>query len=193
VVLKIKDIRKVTNYRHLNMFEIDYLDRFQQKKIWQIASRQPEPRCVTGSFENPDAVVIVPYHTVYKKLVVIEEFRVPLGGYQFGFPAGLVDEGETIQEAAVRELSEETGLDVSGFLKTSPPVYSTSGMTDESVVMVYVECTGEPSRSKNEGSEDIRTLMVSPAEAEMLCNRDAAKIDVKTWLVLNAFAEKGSI
>ncbi|NQU66008.1 MAG: NUDIX hydrolase, partial [SAR324 cluster bacterium] len=79
-------------------------------------------------------------------MVVIEEFRVPLGGYQFGFPAGLVDEGETIQETTKRELFEETGLNVTAFLRESPPVYSTSGLSDESVVMVYVECDGEPSK-----------------------------------------------
>lgn len=191
--MQIKDIKKVTNYLHLNMYEISYLDQNQKHKVWQIASRQPEPRCVSGDFDNPDAVVIVPFHIHQKKLVVIEEFRVPLGGFQIGFPAGLVDQGETVREAARRELYEETGLNVTSFLRESPPVYSTSGMSDESVVMVYVECEGEPSAINNEGSEDITTLMVSPAEAVALCGRIGEKIDVKTWLVMNSFAEKGSI
>ncbi len=191
--MEIKDIKKVTNYSHLNMYEITYLDRFKKQKIWQIASRQSEPRCASGNFNRPDAVVIVPFHIGQNKLVVIEEFRVPLGGYQFGFPAGLVDDGETIQDAAKRELYEETGLNVTTFIRQSPPVYSTSGMSDESVVMVYVECEGEPSRKNNEASEDITTLMVSQAEAVALCGRKDAKIDVKTWLVLNSFLETGEI
>jgi ADP-ribose pyrophosphatase len=191
--LKIKDIKKVTNYSHLNMYEITYLDRLQKQKVWQIASRQSKPRCASGDFDKPDAVVIVPFHVAQNKLVVIEEFRVPLGSYQFGFPAGLVDDGETIQEAAKRELYEETGLNVTTFLRQSPPVYSSSGMSDESVVMVYVECEGEPSRKNNEASEDITTLMVSPAETVLLCGRKDVKIDVKTWLVLNSFMETGEI
>ncbi|MBT3226841.1 MAG: NUDIX hydrolase [Deltaproteobacteria bacterium] len=191
--MEIKEIKKVTNYHHLNMYEITYLDRFQKQKAWQIASRQPEPRCASGEFNKPDAVVIVPFHIGKNKLVIIEEFRVPLAGYQFGFPAGLVDEDETIQEAAKRELYEETGLNVTTFLRQSPPVYSTSGMSDESVVMVYVECEGEPSSINNEGSEDITTLMVTPTEAAQLCERQDVKIDVKTWLVLNSFVEKEAI
>jgi len=191
--LEIKDIKKVTNYNHLNMYEITYLDRLQKQKVWQIASRQSKPRCASGDFENPDAVVIVPFHVGQNRLVVIEEFRVPLGGYQFGFPAGLVDEGESIPEAAARELHEETGLKLTSFLKQSPPVYSTSGMSDESVVMVYVECEGQPSRLNNEDSEDITTLLLSPAEAAVLCGRKDAKIDVKTWLVLSSFIETGAI
>ena len=191
--MKIKDIKKVTNYSHLNMYEITYLDRLQKQKVWQMASRQPEPRCVSYDFNKPDAVVIVPFHVGQNRLVVIEEFRVPLGGYQFGFPAGLVDDDETIQEAAKRELFEETGLNATNFLRHSPPVYSTSGISDESVVMVYVECEGEPSRKNNEASEDITTLMVSQAEAVLLCERKGMKIDVKTWLVLTSFIETGRI
>jgi len=191
--LKIKNIRKATNYRHLNMFEIHYLDRLQNSKIWQIASRQPEPRCVTDNFENPDAVVIVPFHVEKQKLVIIEEFRVPLGGYQFGFPAGLIDQGETVEMASARELKEETGLEMTGFISSSPPVYSSSGMSDESVVMTWVECCGDPTNQDNESSEDIRTLLITQSEAKVICDRRDVKFDVKTWLVLRAFAELGRL
>lgn len=191
--MKIKEIRRVTNYRHLNMFEIDYLDRFQKQKAWQIASRQAEPRCLSGDFGSADAVVIVPFHVETQRLVIIEEFRVPLGGNQYGFPAGLIDKGETIQEAAARELKEETGLEMTAFLRESPPVYSSSGMSDESIVMVYVECRGEPSNLENEGSEEIATVMVSSDEASDLCGRKDVKVDVKTWLVLNHYGDTGRI
>ena len=191
--LKIKDIKKVTDYRHLNMFEIDYTDRFQEEKVWQVASRQSEPRCASGDFDIPDAVVIVPFHTKYNKLVIIEEFRVPLGGNQFGFPAGLVDEGESISEAAERELFEETGLKMTRFLGASQPLYTSSGMSDESIVMAYVECQGEPSDEANEGSEEITTQMITREEAVELCSRQDAKIDVKTWLVLKGFGNTGVV
>ncbi|MCP4751921.1 MAG: NUDIX hydrolase [Proteobacteria bacterium] len=187
--MKISDVKRVTDYKHLNMFEISYLDRKGKKRSWQLASRSWQPKCVTGEFDQPDAVVIVPFHIVKNRLVLIEEFRVPLGDYQYGFPAGLVDEGETAQEACRRELKEETGLDVSRFLRTSPPVYSSSGMTDESVSMVFVECEGEPSNQYNESSEDITVVLVSPSEAGELCGDASLKIDVKTWLVLSSFAK----
>ena len=141
----------------------------------------------------PDAVVIVPFHNENDKLVIIKEFRVPLGGYQYGFPAGLVDEGETIQQTCIRELKEETGLNITRIKKISPPVYSSSGMTDESVSMVYVECDGKPSNKGNTGSEDITTIFVSPPEASELCKDSKIKLDVKTLLVLSSFAESGGV
>ena len=141
----------------------------------------------------PDAVVIIPFYKKKDKLVIIKEFRVPLGGYQYGFPAGLVDKGETIQQTCIRELKEETGLSVTRIIKSSPPVFSSSGISDESVSMIYVECDGTPSNKGNEGSEDITTIFVTQAEASELCKNSKIKLDVKTWLVLFSFAENGRI
>lgn len=145
---------------------------------------------MSGEFVEPDAVVIVPYHTERDRLVITREYRVPLAGVEYGFPAGLVDDGETIQEATVRELYEETGLSVTRILKIGPPVYSSAGMSDESVSLVYVECTGEATSAGNEGSEQIEVLFVSAQEAALLCRNPALKFDAKAWLVLTAFAEE---
>ncbi len=191
--MKIQNVEKITDCRHLNLYEISYINKNGIEKLWQIASRADKPKCVTGQFDMPDAVVIVPFHKLEDKLVIIKEFRVPLGDYQYGFPAGLVDEGETIQQACIRELKEETGLYVTHIKKISPPVYSSSGMTDESVSMVYVECDGTPSNKGNEDSEDITTIFVSPPEASELCEDSKIKLDVKTWLVLFSFAETEQI
>jgi 8-oxo-dGTP diphosphatase len=46
----------------------------------------------------------------HEKLALIERHRA--GRHYFAFPGGGVDEGETVQQAVVRELLEETGLRV---------------------------------------------------------------------------------
>jgi len=191
--VKIEFVKKITDYLHLNMFEIGYSDTNDRKKIWSFASRNDPPKCVSGHFEIPDAVVIVPYHTEKKQLVIIKEFRVPLGGYQYGFPAGLVDAGETVETSVERELKEETGLTLTQVNKISPPVYSSSGMTDESIAMAYVECSGDVSNKGNTSSEDIETIFVSPDEAKVLCGSNQIKCDVKTWLVLSQYGESGKV
>ena len=141
---------KLTDLPHLNLYRTHYEDRNGDPKDWVFASRQAPPRLMSGQWETPDAVVIVPYHVSRHKLVIIEEFRVVLGGYQYGFPAGLMDAGETVVETCRRELFEETGLSVHRILRQSPPVYSSSGITDEAVSMVFVECDGTPSNAANE-------------------------------------------
>jgi len=141
----------------------------------------------------PDAVVIVPFHTAENKLVVTREYRVPLADFEYGFPAGLVDEGETIEQAARRELKEETGLDVVRFVGISPPIYSSAGMTDESVAMVYVECKGKPSTARNTESELIEIELISRSQASRLCKNPALKFDAKAWFVLSGFAEHGRL
>ncbi len=137
--------------------------------------------------------MVVPYHRTYEKLVLIKEFRVPLGGTQYGFPAGLVDPGESIEQAGQRELLEETGLTVTRILKLSPPIFSSSGMTDESICLLYVECKGEPSTANNEASEEIEVILLSKENAGVSLTNTDLNFDVKSWIVLDQFAATGRI
>ena len=191
--MEIKSADKLTNLKWLNMFDVDYVDQDGRHRSWQIASRSKAPKCITGQFNMPDAVVIVPFHTAENKVVIIKEYRVPLADYEYGFPAGLIDPGETIEQTTRRELQEETGLTVTRFLKISAPVYSSAGMTDESVAMVYVECNGQPSTAGNTSSELIEVQLVSRTQASRMCENPTLKFDVKAWLILVRFSEKGII
>src|SRR5579859_5670614 len=142
---------------------------------WTFASRKNPPMPATGRIE-PDAVVIVPTWVEHentpkaaeKKLVVTREFRIPLAGDYYGFPAGLIEKGQTPVEAADRELREETGLKILSVQKVSPPLFSSAGLTDESSVLVYCTVTGTPSKAGNEHSEDIDTLILTRRELEDL-------------------------
>jgi ADP-ribose pyrophosphatase len=189
--MKIKSAQKLTRRKWLNLFEVRFVDKNGEEKSWQMASREKEPKCVTGRFGLPDAVIIVGLYKPDNRLVVTKEYRVPLGDYEYGFPAGLVDKGETVQAAASRELKEETGLDITRFIRVGPPIYSSAGMSDESVVMVYVECDGEPSNAENADSELIEIKLASRIEALRLCQDTRLKFDAKAWLVLLKFAETG--
>ncbi|MCP4755691.1 MAG: NUDIX hydrolase [Proteobacteria bacterium] len=191
--MRILKIDKITDFRHLNIFDVSYLDRDGKTRSWQMVSRTPEPKLVGDRFDKPDGVAIVAYHPEKEKLVVVREFRIPLGGYQYSFPAGLMDEGESAEETCRRELKEETGLNVTRIKKMSPALFSSSGTSDESIVLASVECEGEPSNEGNESSEDIRVILLSPQEASRLCVEPKIKFNLRTWLILTAFAQTGRI
>ena len=191
--MDIKKSYKLTRQKWLNLFDIEFRDKNGRKKSWQMASRHNEPKCMTENFSIPDAVVIAAFHVDRKKIVLTREYRVPLGDYEYGFPAGLVDEGESIAEAARRELKEETGLEVTRIIKSSQPVYSSAGRTDESVAMVYLECTGRPSNEATTDSEEIEIMLVSRTEVADLIKNTDIKFDAKAWLVLSSFADTGRL
>ena len=125
-----------------------------------------------------------------RRLVLIREFRIPLGDYEYAFPAGLC-ESDPVTDAT-RELLEETGLKLSGITDISPPLLSSAGLSDESVVMVYCECEGKVCQDGNEATEEIEVHLMDFNEVCDLCVR-RTKFSAKTWPVLLMYKRLGKI
>jgi len=60
-------------------------------------------KCITLTVD-----AIIPYQG---KIIVIRRRNEPFKGY-YALPGGIVEYGETVEEAVLREVKEETGLDV---------------------------------------------------------------------------------
>lgn len=83
------------------------------------------------SRKNCTGVVAITAFTKKGELILVKQFRKPLGEFCLELPAGLIDKGETAEQAAVRELLEETGY-AGTVLQVRPLVISSSaGLTDE--------------------------------------------------------------
>ena len=189
--MKIIDSTVVTKVEFVTLFSVSYLDRKGGLKRWHMVSRGEQPKCITGENQRPDAAIIVPYHRREDKLVVIREFRVPVGGYQYGFPAGLLDPGEDIAVAAGRELKEETGLDLVRIYRHSPAIFSSAGITDEAISMVFAEVDGSPSISRNQDSEDIEIFLMGREEVKGLLRRSDIVFGARAWMAMDAYARMG--
>lgn len=189
--MKIIDSTIVAKIRFITLFAISYLDRHGDTKRWHMVSRGEQPKCITGKIRRPDAAIIVPYHRREQKLVVIREFRVPIGDYQYGFPAGLLDPGEDLAAAAGRELHEETGLDLVKVYRHSPAVFSSAGITDEAIAMVFAEVAGTPGIHDNQASEDIEIFLMEREEVRHLVHRSDIFFGARSWLAMDAYARMG--
>lgn len=98
-----------------------------------------------------DGVEIYPilkYRDSPSKLVLIKNFRVPVGKMCIEVPAGLVDANESVENAAVRELKEETGYD--GIIKKILPISQIDQWKSrENTQLIFMEIDGDLEINKN--------------------------------------------
>lgn len=109
----------------------------------------------------PDAVscivIFVDDESGVAWLMLLEEYRYPVGQYVLAIPGGLVEKGETLLQAANRELYEETGIlseRIIGEKVISPLMFCSPGITDEGVAFVCMIVKGTPGLLNHEHSSE---------------------------------------
>lgn len=184
-------IQKLTDQPWLNLFDVEYLTKDGSPHHWLMCSRKDKP---VADAATPDAVVIVAILATPQgnRLVLTKEYRAAIDDGEYGFPAGLIDKGETIESTVRREMKEETGLDVVTIHHVSPPVYSSAGLSDESCCMALVTASGTPSTDLNESHEQIEVLLYDVEDVRDLL-KSKKKIAAKAWGLLYHFASMGRI
>ncbi len=118
------------------------------------------------------------------ELVLIEEYRVPLGRYCLGFPAGIVGDdiaGEDPAESARRELEEETGYRAA-HMDAIADFASSPGLTSESFTLFRARGLRKVGAGGGVEGEDIRVHLVPLADTEIFVSDASARgvaLDVK--------------
>jgi ADP-ribose pyrophosphatase len=145
---------------------------------WEYVSR-------TGS---TNAVVILAEHD--GKIILIEQYRVPVGGRCLELPAGLVgdeDEHATVEDTAVKELEEETGFTAER-IEMLGEFHSSPGMVAESFTLVRAHGVRKVGEGGGNEHEDITVYLVARDDipAFIQTRRDAGTaVDVKLLLFLD--------
>lgn len=137
---------------------------------------------------HPGSVVIIPV-TDAGEVILVRQYRAPLGRWAWELPAGSLKPGEDVEKAAVRECHEEIGL-VPSRIERLGAFYPTPGYCDEE--MNFYRATGlrEPhdhETAQPDEDEDIETKAFSrDAIGKMIAAGEV--IDLKTvagmWLLM---------
>jgi ADP-ribose pyrophosphatase len=88
-----------------------------------------------------------------KRILLVRQYRLPARAFMWEIPAGRVDKGETVLQAAKRELTEETGLKARKWTKLAS-FYVSPGFLAEKMT-IYV-------------AEDLKTGEQQPMEDERI-------------------------
>lgn len=192
--IEILSTRQITAEKWLNLYESTYRKDGKISK-WGFVSRHRGDDNKPISTTIPNAVVTVPILVMpdgERKLVLIREFRVPIETYEYHFTAGLKEKDESIEDCVRRELKEEAGFDLLKICRVSPIMPSSAGMTDETSVMAFAECTFGDGKQQLEHSEDITVILLNHAEVCEWAKKNLMYA-AKTWPVMLMFEQMGTL
>ena len=191
----VQNIQQKTHNRFLNYYELEAVHRDGSISPYYMTSRAKDAsqlKAVTHQ-NRPDGVILYGVYGEEKdRVVLIRQYRYPLGDYVYEFPAGLVEEGEEMGAAGVREMYEETGLtftpvDAGCY---SRPFFTTVGMTDESCGMVFGYCSGTPTSIHEEASEEIQVILADRGEAKRILREENVAI-MCAYMLMHFIASEG--
>lgn len=164
---------------------VDYQDEVGNTRKWEAVHRR----------NRASAVVVIARMVPSGRYLIIRQFRPPVDSYVLEFPAGLQDTGETIEQAAMRELKEETGY-CGRILSVSPQMFSSPGLLSEGAHLAWVEVDENQSPNQNpqtdlEETEFITVFLKHPDELPQFFEEQLAQgtfLDAKLYTFFNAYS-----
>ncbi|MGL5634501.1 MAG: NUDIX hydrolase [Sarcina sp.] len=181
--MKLVSVNKLIDCKFLSMYELDLINKKGGRKKYFLASRRKEEElaCKTRNHLKADAVMIVPI-TDNDEFIILKQFRPAINDYIYEFPAGLVDAGETFEEAAKRELYEETGLELVDSEILIKSAYTSVGMSDETVAVIKATVKGEITTSNVEDDEEIEVIKIKKENIQNFVKNN--NVSIKTALAV---------
>ena len=196
--MKLKGIKLVHRGKFLSYYELRYSYDKDPDKVYEMVSRAGATHYNTPDL-TPDtigkdvsAVVMVVFNKDHSKILLSKEKRLGVNSYVYNNVAGAIEPGETIEEAAARELREETGLRLVRIIREFKPSYTCAPVIDELVTVVICEAEGEITGSDSV-YEEIHSKWVTKQEALKLLNQDETLFSGRTQSIVYMWATDGQL
>ena len=187
---KYTNIHKLSDNRFLNLFKLDALtDSGRSFDYFFVSRRKADEIKLLTKDDAAEGVVIYPiWKQDPEKVVLIRQYRYPLGDYLYELPAGLIDAGETPDIAAIREMKEETGLTFEVYKGGDDayrrPFFMGAGFTDESCNAVFGYASGIIGSEHMEDTESIKVLIADKDEVRRILREEKVSIRA-AYLLMN--------
>ena len=185
--LKVDKVRPVETLKYLNSFVIDYTTKSGKQRQWELVSRQSKDRLEKEIFHSEtftDGAMIFATDSKKEKVVILREYRVSAGQYVYMFPAGLIEEKESVETASIREFKEETGMDFTPHY-VERERYVSVGIINERVNIVYGQYSGQASNQHQEDNEHAEILIINKEEAKHILDHE--EVSIRTAMLLQGF------
>ena len=178
-------LEKVYNGKYLKNYELTYLNKAGKEKKFELVSRK-EITCKEELGLRPSGVSIVAYQG--DKILLLKEFRMSINKSIFNLCAGMMEEGESIEECIERELYEETGLKVSKVISILPPSFAAVGFSDTTTYAAFVEVEGEI-EDHSSINEDIQAGLYTREEVKELMETEefSSRSQIAAYFFLQGF------
>lgn len=138
--MKLLKMEKIREGKYLKNYELTYLNKAGREKTFEIVSRKN--LASPGELgAKPSGVSIIAYQG--NKMLLLKEFRMSINKSIFNLCAGMLEEGESIEQCIERELYEETGLKLDRIISILPPSYSAVGFSDTTTYIAFALVKGE--------------------------------------------------
>ncbi|MBE5881702.1 MAG: NUDIX hydrolase [Lachnospiraceae bacterium] len=182
--MKLESIQKVHDGKYLKKYELTYLNKAGREKKYEIVSRK--------EIEHPDdlgqrvsGISIIAYKE--DKMLLLREFRMAINREIYNLCAGMLEDGESIEECVRRELYEETGLSVKRIIDILPPAFSAVGFSDVQTHIVFVEAEGNIGDHTSD-NEEIKAAFYTKEQIETLLKTE--EFSARSQLAAYFFTKK---
>ncbi len=153
----------------------------------------------------PDGKIVEPYYvlefpnwcniivvTEDEKIVMVRQYRHAVQQTLIELPGGVIDEGETPEQAAIRETAEETGyvVDAVELLYQAAP----NPATNNNMAFFFLARNAKPlAKQKFDAFEDMDVVLYTKAEIKQLLADNKIQHAVQVGALYEAFLKLGWI